>query len=316
MSSKYDGMARNAQRERLMASDKPWASLLFDPPRVSNKHTAMEDYLPGKSILSSYANQWYRFSVNGRHFAIRPQSTAHKPLAHYWPKPMRVTQDLQPLLDGWIIGYLHPNGSQSPVEDVSQLRSQVLSTISGVAPTPLDVVAIQRDSQWLEPMLLIHGITEENAQVIATQMGQRFLVRISKDWLRVYDTQGNWSHSGAKWDLIHLHQPPCPMSIGYEVSEKPTNPGGPYVSRSMVVWGQWTSHHTFTHSLLDCTPCDTSTEPFNSTPEGEKEHWLPASRFSYIKAAKDYLGGREIVRTFDPETPTKLRGRNLRAEEG
>ena len=316
MSSKFDGMARNAHRETLMASDTPWASLLFDPPRSANTTFVMEDYLPTESILASYANQWYRFSVNGQHFAIRPQNTTHKPLAHYWPKPTPVPQDLQPVLDGYIIGYLHPNGSPSPVEDISQLRREILSTISGVAPTPLDVVAIQRDSQWLEPMVLIHGITEEKAQEIATHMGQRFFVQISKDWLRVYDTEGNWRHSGAKWNLTRLNEPPCPMSIGYEVSEKPTNPGGPYVSRSMVVWGQWVSHHAFTHSLLDCTPCDTTATPINSTTQGEKEHWLPASRFSYIKAAKDYLGDQEIVRAFDTETPTKLRGINLSAEEG
>lgn len=316
MPNKYDGMARNAQRERLMASDKPWASLLFDPPRATNATFVMEDYLPGESILTSYDNQWYRFSVNGHHFAIRPQSTPHKPLAHYWPKPMPVPQGLQPLLDGWIIGYLHQTGSPGQAEDISQLRTDVLSTISGVAPTPLDVVAIQRESQWVEPMVLIHGITEEKAQDIARQMGQRFVVRIGKDWLRVYDTQGNWRRSGSKWDLIHLNQPPCPMSLGYEVAEKPTNPGGPYVSRSMTVWGQWASHHTFTHSLLDCTPCDTISTPFTTTQQGETEHWLPASRFSYIKAATDYLGDREVVRTFDPETLTGQVGGTVMLQEG
>ena len=308
MSTPSDNIARQAHLEGLKALDKPWASLLWDPSKSANQTFVMEDYLPGESILASYANQWYRLTINGRHFAIRRKGGKHEAFSHLWPLPTAVPEELENLLGGWLIGYMNPDGSPSSREAVSERRSQALAIATGPDRHILDVVAIQRDSQWLEPMLLVSGLSRKEAQQIAREMGQHFLVELGKEWLRLNGTDQNWRQGSSRWHLIELDEPPCPMSLGYQVSEKPTNPGGPYVSRSMLVHGQWQSHHAYTHDLVDCSACGTSQAEIAETPQGEPDHWLPATRFSTIKAESDYIGDREVLRRFEPETPTPRHG--------
>lgn len=308
MSTPSDNIARQAHLEGLQALEKPWASLLWDPSKSGNQTFVMEDYLPGESILASYANQWFRFSIDGRHFAIRRKGGEHEAFSHLWPHQIAVPKELESRLEGWLIGYMNPDGSPSPREAVSERLSQALAVAAGPGCHILHVVAIQRDSQWVEPMLMVSGISLEEAQHIAREMGQHFIVELGKEWLRLHGTDDNWRQGGSRWHLIELDAPPCPMSLGYQVSEKPTNPGGPYVSRSMVVHGQWRSHHAYTHDLLDCSACGTIKADIAESLQGEPDHWLPATRFSSIKAAKDYLGVGDMLRRFEPETPTPRHG--------
>jgi len=309
MPTPSDNIARQPHLGELETLDKPWASFLWDPDHPDNATYVMEDFLPGESIHASYANQWFRFTFNRRHFAIRRKGGKHDAFAHLWPQPIDVPEELENLLGGWLIGYMNPEGAPSRREAVADLRSQALAIAEGPDRHVLDIVAIQRDSQWLEPMLLVSGISEQEAQHIARETGQHFLLKLEKEWLRIHGLDQKRRTGRSKWHLIELDLPPCPMSLGYQVSEEPTNPGGPWVSRSMVVHGLWRSHHGYSHDLLDCEACRTRSADFSKNRERGVDHWLPATRFSYMKGVENRIGDREVLRRFDPETPTpRLRG--------
>lgn len=153
-------------------AEKPWARLLYDPPKSSDAGYVMEDFLPPEDIPSSYSTQWYRFRLNGKHYAIRPQHPARNTHGALWGEVSPPEESHLDLEGVAIIGYLHPGGIPSLPDGRHQLREKAVSAVSSAGYEPVDIVALHRDSRWLEPMLLIPGIPTEEAGPIATTLHQ------------------------------------------------------------------------------------------------------------------------------------------------
>ena len=128
---------------------KPWARLLYDPPRYGDEQVVMEDYLPAENLVDSYATQWYRFQYMGRHFALRPQSDTFQPFNHLWSAIGREEFAPVNISEAAIIGYCHPGGVPSLPSERSALRERAVELIRNQNLEAIDIVAIQSYNQGL-----------------------------------------------------------------------------------------------------------------------------------------------------------------------
>ena len=281
-------------------SAMPWARVLYDPPRSSGDGVVMEDYLPAENLVESYATQWYRFQYMGRHFAIRPKRIQDQPLNYLWSRVAR--QDPAPvnIYDAIIIGYAHPNGQPSTAHERLYLRERAVELVRNQELELLDIVAIHQHSQWFEPMLLVPEMDIDVAEQIAEELGQEFFIRLGNDYHSVHQKNGRERGGAYTYELLEMGMAPCPMNLGPEFFHSPKRAGGPWVSRSMEVAGQWQVHFRDSHALLACQPCQT--RPAEKGQAILRGTWAPASRYKYIHITDDTLGDQKVLRTLDPVT--------------
>ncbi len=299
MSSKYDAMAKQAELERLIERDAPWAKLLYAPPRQSSTPA---DYLPMETVAGSYGTQWYRLQVGDTHLGIRPRSAADNLANVYWPEGRAPEGEYAFLADGFVIGYLHPGGEPTRIEARALLKAQAERLIREAGGEPTEIVAIQRESKWLEPMFLVSGISAEEAWAIGRDLGQPVVVSFHGDRLAVDQTDGLRRAGGYRFQVLVLPEAPCPMSLGYETTHSPKREGGPWVSRSMEVAGIWQLHFADSHQLLACHPCEKRQEDKGSAILLER--WFPASRYKYSHTREhNHPGDEGRLRRFERVTP-------------
>ena len=287
--------------ETVATTALPWARPLYDPPTSSNARVIAEDYLPAEDVVHSYTSQWYRFRINGKHYAIRPVSTAVNPANVFWEGLSAPTGHPVDLDSSFIMGYCHPRGIPSAPDDVASLRERARELIRAEGGEPVEIVALHRGSRWLEPMFLVPTLQPEEAFRIADELGQPLVISLRNGYHRATEPNGQERGEASAWHLLELPLAPCPMSLGYEVEHSPTRDGGPWVSRSMVIAGEWQLHFDWAHSLLACEPCQTRV--------AEKGRaimlnpWSPPSRYKYIHSVDhDRLGDDHVLRRFEPGT--------------
>lgn len=293
-------------------SAMPWARVLYDPPRGSGEGVVMEDYLPAENLVESYATQWYRFQHMGRHFAIRPTRVHYQPFNYLWSGVAR--QDPAPIYiyDAVIIGYCHPNGRPSTAQERGYLRERAVELVRNQELELFDIVAIHQQSQWFEPMLLVPEMDIDVAEQIAEELGQEFFIRLANDYHSVQQKNGRERGVAYTFELLEMGVAPCPMNLGPEFTHTPKRAGGPWVSRSMEVAGQWQVHFGDSHSLLACQPCQT--RPAEKGRALLRGTWAPASRYKYIHITDDTLGDQNVLRTLEPVTlSTPKRGASIDA---
>lgn len=298
MSSKYAGMAKKAELERLIDRDAPWARLLYAPPRGT---AVPGDYLPKEPVAASYGSQWYRLSVAEREVAIRPVSASDNPANVYWPEGVAPEGEYDFLRDAFVIGYLHPDGQPSRIEDRPELKARAESLIRMAGYEPTDIVAVQRESKWLEPMFLVPGVPAEDAWRIGRELGQPAVVGFRGDRVAVDQTNGERRGGGYQFQVVVLPEAPCPMSLGYETQHSPAREGGPWVSRSREVAGMWQLHCADSHTLLPCLPCQA--RPAEKGRAIALYPLLPASRYNYIRYLSDRADDAHAMLRYDVGTP-------------
>jgi len=250
---------------------REWAKLLYAPDR--NPIWPNEDSLPHESVVRSYGTQWYRLDIHGEHFALRPQLAQDAPFNEHWPALDPVPLSVTSVLRGYIIGYCHPHGIPNRLGETVELKERALGLARELGAQAIEVVALQRESQWVEPMLLVPGITSEAAREMAVKLGQPVVVAVGEDRISVVQVDGTPRVGGYAWKLVPLLQAPCPMSLLCDGTEAPKREGGPWVSRSMAVAGMWQLHQSYSHSLLACKPCG------DSVPEPGRAIMLSANGF-------------------------------------
>lgn len=262
--------------------DSPQVSVLYPPPRASNFEDNPREYVPGQTVRNSYATQWYRFSVDGAHYALRPRKLSANPYRHLWPAPVGDEHPVWEVLDGFITGYWHPQGQ--PSDGVSRLAQQAAleGVLARLGVEATKVAMIDRHSRWLEPGVLLPGVSEEVAREVALELGEPAFIRIKGGELTVFPTEGYLHVGRGDYELIELEQAPCPMYLGYEATIPPVREGGPWVSRSMLVALLWSAHYSFAHHLVACEVCGGSTtyRP-NGTEYAMEPSMVPASRYKY-----------------------------------
>ena len=279
---------------------REWAKLLYAPDR--NPIWPSEDSLPHESVVRSYGTQWYRLDIQGEHFALRPQLAQDAPFNEHWPALDPVPLSVARALRGYIIGYCHPHGIPNRVGETAELKDKALGLVRELGARAIEVVALQRESQWVEPMLLVPGITSEAAREMAVKLGQPVVVAVGEDRISVVQADGTPREGGYAWKLVPLLQAPCPMSLLCDGNEAPKREGGPWVSRSMAVAGMWQLHQSYSHSLLACKPCgDSVPEPGRAIMLSE---WIPASRYKYTHSVDESKKQKKILRRFDVAKPT------------
>jgi hypothetical protein len=275
-----------------------WAKLLYHPPGNPQLGAVPEDYLPEESVVSSYARQWYRFTVGDKSFAVRPTVGA-KSDPQGWPTPSKTGPCRDALAGATIIGYLHRRGVPSLLGDHSNLRELALSEIDAVGGTATDVVALQHQSQWVEPALAVTGVAREVLLLVAKKLGQQLVTVVGPERIKVVDVTGVTRKGGYTWDLLELGANPCPLSVGYTPRERPAREGGPWTSQSMAVAGQWSLHHRYSHSLLECDACATR-KPEQGRPILLDE-WVPASRYNFMYPMNKHHSDGAVLRRLEPE---------------
>lgn len=275
-----------------------WARLLYHPPGHPQLAAVPEDYLPAESVVSSYARQWYRFTLDYTSFAVRPSAGSISD-PDGWPTHGHTGPTRDAVTGTIIMGYLHPGGVPSALGDHLDLKERALSEIATVGGAATDIVAIQHESQWVDPALAVTGVDLEVLLSVAKKVGQYLVSVVGPERVTVVDVTGVTRKSGYTWDLLELDTNPCPMSVGYTAGEAPPREGGPWTSQSMAVAGQWSLHHRYTHSLLQCDACETR------TPERGKplllDEWVPASRYNFMYPLNKDRSGSVVLRKIEPE---------------
>ena len=269
----------------------PVARLLYSPSEGKNHSDDPLRGLPKEHLVVSYERQWYRFEFGGKHYALRPAEGALAPTNAWWPQPVAIPDELEPLLKGFIIGSWHPDGVTSNQSERDVLYRQLVEKVHDAGGAALALVTLQGGSQWVEPALCVSGIDEDTAREIAIHAGQGAFIQMADGWHRPIILAGT-SASGYRWQLLELPGAPCALSLGCELQYRPEREGGPWVSRSMLVAGMWSFHHKLTHSLLSCDPCRTRARlaPGATEVPGASimlVEVLPASRFTYITAQRE-----------------------------
>jgi hypothetical protein len=266
----------------------PWASLLYSPVRVSNIQSSPKASLPGESLTQSYIRQWYRFSHEGFHYALRPTSSLTNPYNHLWPQPVGLDHPVRKQLRGFVMGYWHPEGTPSTSEGRAEQKALMQRVVRDQGLDVFMLTTFQRESQWVEPAVLVRGVSQEHAGEIARELGQKALVEITETRVLASLVDGHLPLGGYQWELHLLPEAPCPLSVGYEVINVPARAGGPWVSRSREVAALWQNHYALTHSLADCAACN---KVQDAKPRGKAIALggvLPASRYKY-----SYVAGYE-----------------------
>lgn len=280
-----------------------WANLLYHPPGHPDLRAVPEDYLPAESVISSYARQWYRFTIDGTSFALRPAVNGDSD-RDGWPTPGHAGRNREALIGTIIIGYLHPGGVPSSLGDHTHLRERALTEIAAVGGVTTNIVALQRESQWVEPALAVTRVGLEALLPVARAIGQRVMTVVGPERIRVVDVTGVTRKGGYTWDLLELSANPCPMSVGFNTHRAPSREGGPWTSQSMAVAGQWSLHHRYSHSLLRCDACAAR------TPERGKplllDEWVPASRYNFMYPLREDHSRRVVLRELEPELALNL----------
>ena len=260
----------------------PQARPLYTPVRANNYRENPLECLPQETVMQSYCSQWYRFSIDDKHYALRPRSTHFYPFPDSWPAPLADDDPLKSSLEAFIIGYWHPHGI--PSDGASRHAQQVLvdelrgNQLGEFHPAAM----LHRESRWVEPALLVRGVVEDRARELGSLLGQPCIIRVSRGIITLVSTKGSSLLGSQEYDLIPLEKAPCPMFVGYQAERLPEREGGPYVSRSMLVAGLWSAHYATAHQVL---PCDICKKNPGAIPAQKKDannpQWVPSSRYKY-----------------------------------
>jgi hypothetical protein len=138
-------------------------------------------------------------------------------------------------------------------------------------------------SHWAEPAVLVQG-SEEEVVDLARHLGQIAVVQLLPGVARVIWVEDQGLPTEVALGAHVLPQPPCPMSLGVEVTLPVKREGGPWVSRSMEVAAMWQTHFAITHRLAPCAVHSgnriTITEPGSAIALAEV---VPSSRFRQME---------------------------------
>lgn len=260
----------------------PQVRPLYTPVRANNYRENPLECLPQETVMQSYSSQWYRFSIDGQHYVLRPRSTELYPLPDSWPAPLADDDPLKSSLEAFIIGYWHPQGIPSDGASRSAQQTLVDAVQSCVLGEVQMAAMLQRESRWVEPALLMTGISEAKAREIGELLGQPCIIRVARGSITIMSIRDSAHVGSYEYDLIPLEKAPCPMFVGYEAERLPEREGGPYVSRSMLVAGLWSAHYATAHQVL---PCDICKKNPGAIPAQKKDannpQWVPSSRYKY-----------------------------------
>jgi len=287
----------------------PLASLLYHPGNPGNLRWILEDSLPDETVVRSYSRQWFRFTYEGQHYALRPTDLAVNPYNGMWPVAGTVPQSLMDRLPLFIIGYWHSGGKPSDGQSrhTQESLARLLASDSG-ATFVGDAVTFQKDSRWVEPALLLVGVTDADAAQMAEKLGQPAYVKVGSKRAEshfVGDHSARRS-GGYAWQLSALDREPCPMSLGCETEVAPKRQGGHWGSQAMAVAAMWQAHFALTHQLVGCHPCSGGSSGGRAPEKGRAlamHEILPASRYGFMRfpgSARD----QEVLLDIPPGTPS------------
>jgi len=259
----------------------PLARLLYSPARASNLQENPSECLPGETLINSYVRQWYRFTLGGTHYALRPASAVVNPYNTYWPDPLAVDDEVRQQLQGYVLGYSHPDGVPSDADSLADQRALLERVVRQQTLDVVPMAILHRESQWVEPAVLVRGVTQDQAREIARTLGQRAFVEVNTTSTRAMLVDGYFPLGGYEWNLHKLPLAPCPLSLGYEVNVRPQREGGPWVSRSREIAALWQHHHAFTHAHIACDVCSRPGKTGSKGAAIPLGSVIPASRYKY-----------------------------------
>ncbi len=266
-------------------SEQPAAKLLYTYPDVlpgTSTHKKPET-LP--TIAESYLTQWYRVSIGGREFALRPVDNSWE-MDGLWPEALSAAESPaeSDMLSGFVVGYWNADGVPSNGQARAEQSERATGLAIDITDEAIAVVTCERDNRWFEPALLLPGIERGQAQTLARELGQPMFVQITPWEVVVWDTASGSEVGRVPWRLYQFDQRPCLISRGVETLYPPKPVGGPWVARSMLVFGQWSFHYDLAHQLVPCDACG----EVRVRPEVEQNRrvWdpAPASRFGPISS--------------------------------
>lgn len=218
-------------------------------------------------VADSYAQQWYRVTLNGVDYEIRP--TASDELDHL------------PIARCFIISAWNPRGAALTFEENQNLHKKLRTKLESVGGDLLEAVTFAADGSWFESAWFVQGLKADVALDIAAQFEQLAIVRWDREGLHVLPLDSAVvPASTTRWTLTRLESRPCPMKL-LERDSECTPAGGPWVSKSMAVGAVWHEHRRQVLSLVGCGVCDSGQRPLAGS-NGQPillSNVLPSSRF-------------------------------------
>jgi hypothetical protein len=154
-------------------SEQPAAKLLYTYP----------DVLPGTSthkkpetlplIPDSYLTQWYRVSIGGREFALRPVDNSWE-MDELWPEAVSAAESPaeSDMLSGFVVGYWNADGDPSNAQARAEQSEKATGLAVDITDEAIALVTCERDNRWFEPALLLPGIERGQAQTLARELGR------------------------------------------------------------------------------------------------------------------------------------------------
>jgi hypothetical protein len=265
----------------------PVAHLLYAPARGGGFGSDPLSALPREDLLTSYERQWYRFEWEGKNYALRPSEEALAPSNPLWPEAHTPEGEVARRLEGaYILSAWHPEGVTSNQSERGVLWNTLLGLVEDTGLPSLVMTALQGGSQWVEPVILVTGMSSDKARELTVALGQQVAVAVEGGWHRPQLLDGSPAEAYA-WSLHLLPGAPCAMSLGCEVTFSPQRVGGPYGSRAIEVASLWSQHRRHTHQLLACDPCRSgasvatvSGKDISGAPIALSEVF-PATRYTY-----------------------------------
>lgn len=263
-------MNDNAGEFSPLPQARPW----YAPWRDNPRHVVTES-----ELRDSFLTQWYRLTVAGVHLALRPPTTPHQEL---WPEPVVVVPEFEPLWGAYVLTFWHRPGEVSSREVRLSQEKLLGSELARWELDTLDLGVFGQTSQWVEPAVLVQG-SEEEVVDLARHLGQLAVVRLLPGVARVIGVEDQGLAMEFPLGAHVLPTPPCPMSLGVEVTLPVKREGGPWVSRSMEVAAMWQTHFAITHRLAPCAVHSGNriaiTEPGSAIALAEV---VPSSRFAQM----------------------------------
>lgn len=230
-------------------------SLVF--PWHENDRVPFQRYPARQPLEKSYATQWYRLSIDGVEYELRPSETrSESELVSDGPARF--------ILSAW-----NPDGAATDFETNQQHHARLDRVLTELGLEHSPCVTFAEDSSWFEQSWLVSRLDEDAARFIASTFRQLAVMRWDADGLFVVAIDGKPVPSQRTfWSLMRLDQLPCPMKIADRFTQCEPQ-GGSWVSKSMAVGAVWHEHRRMITSLVGCGACGAGSERLtksNGTP--------------------------------------------------